>query len=65
MGRRFKGTGTRDLSVKNSICNWMQRQRKAMARVSSKDRSDSDHIPTLVNMLDFHSIILYLEEASF
>ncbi len=30
-----------------------------------KTESDSDHIPTLVNMLDFRSIILYLEEASF
>jgi hypothetical protein len=38
MGRRFKGAGTRDLSVKNSICTWMQRQRKAMAQVSFKDR---------------------------
>jgi hypothetical protein len=26
------------LSVKNSICTWMQRQRKAMAQVSLKDR---------------------------
>jgi hypothetical protein len=38
MGRRFKGEGKRDLSVKNSICTWMQRQRKAMAQVPSKDR---------------------------
>jgi len=38
MGRRFNGAGTRDLSVKNSICTWMQRQRKAVAQVSSKDR---------------------------
>jgi hypothetical protein len=38
MGRRFIRAGIRDLSVKNSICTWMQRQRKAMAQVSSKDR---------------------------
>jgi hypothetical protein len=38
MGRRFNREGTRDLNGKNSICTWMQRQRKAMTQVSSKDR---------------------------
>jgi hypothetical protein len=37
---------------------------KQWPKFLQKTESYSDHLPTLVNMLDFHSIILYLEEAS-